>query len=68
MAMNKVQFQKSLSMQEFLDHYGSVEQCEQCEQALKAWRWQQGFVCPAYGSELHSSFRRGTLLYLQCSA
>jgi transposase-like protein len=64
MAMNMVQFQKGLSMQEFLDRYGSVEQCEQ---ALKAWRWPQGFVCPACGSEVHSSFRRGTLLYLQCS-
>jgi hypothetical protein len=64
MAMNKVQFQKGLSMQEFLDRYGSAEQCEQ---ALKAWRWPQGFVCPTCGSEVHSSFRRGTLLYLQCS-
>jgi hypothetical protein len=65
MAMNKVQFQKGLSMQEFMDRYGSVEQCEQ---ALKAWRWPQGFVCPACASEVYSSFRRGTLLYLQCSS
>jgi len=65
MAMNRVQFQKGLSMQEFMDRYGSVEQCEQ---ALMAWRWPQGFACPACGSEVYSSFRRGTLLYLQCSA
>jgi hypothetical protein len=65
MAVNKIQFQKGLSMQEFMDRYGRVEQCEQ---ALMAWRWPQGFVCPACGSAVHSSFRRGTLLYLQCSA
>jgi hypothetical protein len=65
MPINKVQFQKGLSMQEFIDRYGSVEQCEQ---ALMSWRWPQGFVCPACGSEVYSSFRRGTLLYLQCTA
>ena len=65
MAMNKVQFQQGLSMQEFMDRYGSVEQCEQ---ALMAWRWPQGFVCPACSSAVHSSFRRGTLRYLQCSS
>ena len=65
MAMNKVQFQKGLSMQEFMDRYGSIEQCEQ---ALMAWRWPQGFACPACASAVHSSFRRGTLRYLQCSA
>ena len=27
--MNAVQFQKGLSMVEFLDHYGREEQCEQ---------------------------------------
>ena len=65
MAMNRVQFQKGLSMQEFMDRFGSVEQCEQ---ALLSWRWPQGFACPACASAVHSSFRRGTLLYLQCSA
>ena len=65
MAMNKVQFQKGLSMAEFMDRYGSAEQCEQ---ALMSWRWPQGFACPACASGVHSSFRRGTLLYLQCSA
>ena len=65
MAMNKVQFQKGLSMAEFMERYGSVEQCEQ---ALMAWRWPQGFACPGCGSSAHSTFRRGTLLYLQCSA
>ena len=65
MAMNKVQFQKGLSMAEFMERYGSVEQCEQ---ALMSWRWPQGFACPACSASAHSTFRRGTLLYLQCSA
>jgi transposase-like protein len=64
MAMNKVQFQKGLSMAEFMERYGSVEQCEQ---AVMSWRWPQGFVCPSCGNGNSSSFRRGTLLYLQCS-
>ena len=28
MTMNRVQFQRGLSMAEFLDRYGSEEQCE----------------------------------------
>lgn len=65
MTMNRVQFQKGLSMQEFMERYGSAEQCEQ---ALLSWRWPQGFICPACGARAHSAFRRGSLLYLQCSA
>lgn len=65
MTVNKVQFQKGLSMQAFMERYGSVEGCEQ---AIVSWRWPQGFVCPACGASPHSAFRRGSLLYLQCSA
>ena len=36
MAMNRVQFQAGLSMAEFMDRYGSEEQCEA---ALAASRW-----------------------------
>lgn len=42
MAKNKVQFQKGLSMDEFLKLYGSDEQCED---ALVAMRWPQGYQC-----------------------
>jgi len=55
MARNAIQFQKGLSLQAFLEHYGSEEQCEQ---ALYRLRWPQGFVCPACGNNtgcaLHS--------------
>ena len=46
MAKNRVQFQKAMSLRQFMDVYGSEVQCQQ---ALFAWRWPQGFVCPACG-------------------
>jgi transposase-like protein len=46
MPKNKVQFQRGMSLREFIAKYGTQEQCEQ---ALFAWRWPQGFVCPECG-------------------
>ena len=43
MALNRIQFQKGLSLPEFLKRYATSEQCED---ALVASRWPQGFVCP----------------------
>jgi len=42
MSINKIQHQKGYSIFDFLDHYGTEEQCEA---ALFNWRWPQGFVC-----------------------
>jgi hypothetical protein len=56
MAMNRVQFQPGLSMLEFLELYGTEEQCEQ---AVFAGRWPQGFACPRCGGTEYSEFRRG---------
>jgi ISXO2-like transposase domain/Transposase zinc-ribbon domain len=64
-SMNRVQFQPGLSMTEFEQRYGSETQCEQ---AVRAWRWPHGFSCPRCGSGSRTEFRRGQLLYLQCSA
>lgn len=64
MAMNRVQFQRGLSMAEFMDRYGSEERCEA---ALAASRWPAGFVCPACGGPSRSSFRREGRLYWQCA-
>ncbi len=50
MPRNPVQFQKGLSMAEFMQRYGSEEQCHA---ALVAMRWPDGFVCPACGSKEH---------------
>jgi len=43
MARNKVQFQKGLSLNEFLREYGTEDQCYE---ALYALRWPKGFRCP----------------------
>jgi len=65
MPMNRVQFQKGLSVPEFLDHYGTEEQCEQ---ALVVARWPSGFVCPACGAtESRTTFRRQGRRYWQCA-
>lgn len=66
MAMNRVQFQPGLSMHAFMDLYGTQEKCEA---AVIGWRWPKGYVCPSCGltGASFSSFRRGRLLYRQCS-
>ena len=65
MPMNRVQFQKGLSLPEFMDRYGTEEQCEQ---ALAAARWPSGFVCPVCGvMQSRTSFRREGRLYWQCA-
>jgi ISXO2-like transposase domain/Transposase zinc-ribbon domain len=63
MAMNRVQFQRGLSMVEFMDQYGTDAQCEA---ALAASRWPNGFACPVCGGPASCSFRREGRLYWQC--
>lgn len=48
MARNKVQFQKGVSLSEFLSKYGTEAQCFD---ALYAWRWPHGFQCPHCGHD-----------------
>ncbi|KAF7277662.1 hypothetical protein GWI33_000979 [Rhynchophorus ferrugineus] len=65
MAMNRVQFQSGLSLPAFLKRYGSERQCEQ---ALEASRWPQGFICPRCAGTAHSRFQRHGATYWQCTA
>lgn len=65
MGINTVQFQKGLSMAEFMERYGTEEQCHA---ALVASRWPTGFVCPGCGCTRHGTFERKGLRYWQCSA
>ena len=65
MAMNRVQLQAGLSMPEFLQRYGTEEQCVA---AVQTARWPQGFVCPECGGAASTSFVRGGLRYWQCAA
>ena len=64
MAQNRVQYQRGLSMPEFFDAYGSVEQCEAL---VRGWRWPKGLSCPRCQGSWHSEFRRQDRLYFQCS-
>lgn len=63
MPRNKVQFQKGLSLSEFLERYGTEAQCEA---ALVAWRWPRGFVCPECGDEGHCVLGRGLYQCHRC--
>lgn len=65
MSINKVQFQKGLSMAVFLERYGTEGQCHA---AVVAQRWPNGFVCPECGGTRHCTFERKGLRYWQCSA
>jgi len=65
MAINPVQFQKGLSMVEFLAQYGTEAKCYR---ALYRARWPQGLRCPACGDRRRSRFRRGAQVYYQCRA
>jgi len=65
MAMNRVQFQPGLSMPEFLQRYGTEDQCAA---AVEAARWPRGFVCPQCSGTASTRFVRGGLRYWQCSA
>jgi transposase-like protein len=65
MAQNRIQFQKSLSLPEFLHDYG---QEEQCAQALEKMRWPQGFVCPGCGSLQYGIVWHKTVKTFQCKS
>ena len=65
MAMNRIQFQPGLSMPDFLKDYGTEGQCEQ---ALEAIRWPNGFGCPRCGHAAHYVLRDGARKVFQCHA
>ena len=65
MAMNRIQFQQGLSMPEFLKDYGTEAQCEQ---ALEAVRWPEGFRCPRCDGIAHYVVRDGVRKVFQCVA
>jgi len=66
MAKNTIQFQKGLSLTNFLAQYGNEAKCYQ---ALFAFRWPHGFVCPRCGHSAHCQIRsRGVLQCNYCHA
>lgn len=71
MPINTVQFQKGLSLPEFLDQYGTKEQCEA---ALVAMRWPKGWICPKCACTRYAATHNGRKLWeclgceYQCSS
>ena len=63
MARNSVQFQHGLSEAGFEELYGTEAKCRA---AVVAWRWPDGFECPACGGTTHSEVKTRGLF--QCSA
>jgi transposase-like protein len=63
MGMNMVQFQKGLSLGEFMKRYGSEEACET---ELFRSRWPQGWRCPECNCERSCTFYRSGRKYWKC--
>ena len=63
MSKNKVQFQKGMSLDSFLSQYGTEAQCEE---AVFAWRWPEGFRCPGCGHDGHCVLERGLYQCHRC--
>lgn len=64
MPQNRVQFQRGLSIAEFMDRYGTEEKCEA---AVAQSRWPSGFVCQKCGGPSRSTFKRNGRSYWQCA-
>lgn len=65
MAMNRVQFQRGLSLPEFYRQFGTEEQCAE---ALERARWPEGFRCPHCQSAAHCIIRGRKRKTFQCAA
>jgi ISXO2-like transposase domain/Transposase zinc-ribbon domain len=63
MAMNRIQFQKGLSLRGFLANFGSEAQCRR---VLMLARWPQGYRCGHCGNATCYEIRSGTRVLLQC--
>ncbi|TGU74811.1 IS1595 family transposase [Geomonas terrae] len=65
MAQNRIQFQKGLSLPDFLRDFGTEEQCVT---ALEQMRWPQGFACPTCGSSRFCVVYHGKVKTCQCKS
>ena len=60
MAMNRVQFQKGLSLHDFMAQFGTEAACEA---HLVALRWPRGYACARCGSTHHSESFNGRRIW-----
>jgi ribosomal protein L37AE/L43A len=65
MAINKIQFQEGLSLEQFLKDYGCEEQCES---ALIDAKWSNGYCCSRCSGNKAIVFKRGKTRYWECNA
>ena len=65
MPMNAIQFQKGLSLPEFMQRYGTETQCEA---ALEKMRWPKGFRCPRCSHSEYTLVHQGNQRLRQCRA
>lgn len=63
MSKNKIQFQKGLSLTDFLKEYGTEEQCFE---AVVKLRWPNGFQCPKCECREHCRLKNRSLF--QCNS
>ena len=63
MPMNRIQFQAGMSLSQFLELYGTEEQCEA---ALEQTRWPDGFRCTQCGEQEHGLVYGRRLRRYQC--
>ncbi len=56
MSINPIQFQRGLSLPDFLSQYGTEAQCES---ALEKVRWRDGFRCPQSLPAMESEAKAG---------
>jgi len=63
MPQNNIQFQKGMSLIQFLDEYGTEADCEK---ALEVARWGHQFSCPKCGCSESSTFYRNGKKQWQC--
>ena len=63
MPMNRIQFQRGVSMPEFFERYGTEAQCAA---ALVKMRWPEGFRCPRCASVEHYLVGHGARKLYQC--
>lgn len=63
MAINHVQFQKGLSLDKFIESYGTEESCKK---VLFKAKWPRGYICPNCDCTKHCQLTRGNYQCNQC--
>jgi transposase-like protein len=63
MSINQVQFQKGLSLDQFIDKYGTEDACRT---AVLNAKWPTGFQCPECGCQQSCQLTRGQYQCNQC--